>query len=428
MQRKRKLLASFREMPEEREALRRSWRTLEHSDWTLVLGEQTFGVHKVIVATGERASLFLAASFRKHCGKHERTDLTDLLPRLCWPHFEAVLDYVYSGEIDVTVESWGAFVKMADMLQIGALFTTAVEQGNDLISPETAPKLVADTVELQLGGDLQQQLLQVAMDVMAPHFSQYAAKDLAALPLEVFQSLLRRDDLDVANEDKVFDFLLQLSDKLGQAEMEPLWKCCRLHALSPERVLEVAEINDIPKRAVVWALAQLVPAARPSSLRALVKDWGEDVAAPRGREITFRIRNPAGYMSKWALRSPAHQLCERFKWRLLVFPLGTESTGTPRQAAAFVELVPEAGTDAAWCFKRVKYWITLVNFADEQRSIQKEHTFDFCASSVDNGWHRGWVTPESMTTAQGWLSADGELCFRAQCCIKGASLSMPNSA
>eukprot|EP00418_Pyrodinium_bahamense_P038678 CAMPEP_0179206438 /NCGR_PEP_ID=MMETSP0796-20121207/102936_1 /TAXON_ID=73915 /ORGANISM="Pyrodinium bahamense, Strain pbaha01" /LENGTH=137 /DNA_ID=CAMNT_0020911361 /DNA_START=28 /DNA_END=437 /DNA_ORIENTATION=- len=137
MQGKRKLTAVFRDIPQEKDALRRSWRTGEHSDWTLELGAQQFTIHKVIVATGERASAFLAASFRKHCGQCERTSLTELVPRTCWPYFEALLDYMYNGDISIAVESWVPLVKLADLLQIGALYTKCVEVGSDLISPET---------------------------------------------------------------------------------------------------------------------------------------------------------------------------------------------------------------------------------------------------------------------------------------------------
>ncbi|CAK0865380.1 unnamed protein product, partial [Prorocentrum cordatum] len=53
--RKRKLTAAFCEMPQERDALRRSWRGGEHlSDWTLAVGPTEYKIHKVIVATGPR--------------------------------------------------------------------------------------------------------------------------------------------------------------------------------------------------------------------------------------------------------------------------------------------------------------------------------------------------------------------------------------
>jgi len=423
MQKKRRLTATFNDIPQEQDALRRSWRTGEHSDWTLQLGPQHYSIHKVIVATGERASAFLAASFRKHCDQCERTDLTGLLPRSCWPHFEALLDYIYDGEIGVSVESWAAFVKMADCLQIGSLYTRCVEAGNELIVPETAPRIVTDTVELQLGGDLQSEVVQIAVDVIAPHFSSYNPKDLCALPVQVFEQLLRRDDLEVLNEDQVFNFLLGVSSELGQAEMKQLWKCCRLHLLSQERVLELASVHEITKEAVLVALAQRCPVSRlPAPLPAWAQGCSE-ASQPRGREITFLVPNLGAYANKRHLRSVTHRLCERFGWRLLVFPLGTESTGTPRQVAAFVELVPDPGIDPAWSLRHVKYSITLVNWVSEAKTTTKEHVFDFSAAELDNGWHRGWATPDQLTPQLGWVSEAGEMCFRARISVKDAVLT-----
>ncbi|CAE8599317.1 unnamed protein product, partial [Polarella glacialis] len=263
MLRKRKLTASFLEIPEEKDTLQRSWRSGEHSDWTLALGDQVFKVHKVIVATGERASAFLAAAFRKHLGESdERTDLTSLIPKHCWPYFEAVLDFIYTDTVDLKVESWGPLVKMADVLQMGSLYTKCVEAGNEFLSVESAgesaakdaPRLAMDTVGLQLGGELQQQVIQIASDTMSSYFKSYSVDTLAALPVSVLQSMFIRDDLEVDNEDAVFDVLLSISSKLEdpKADMELLWRCCRLNRLSPSRVLDIAVINEIPKQALVW--------------------------------------------------------------------------------------------------------------------------------------------------------------------------------
>mmetsp|Transcript_55005 Transcript_55005/g.170795 ORF Transcript_55005/g.170795 Transcript_55005/m.170795 type:complete len:425 (+) Transcript_55005:111-1385(+) len=424
MQRKRKLTASC-DIPQEQDSLRRSWRTGEHSDWMLELGPQHFSIHKVIVATGDRASGFLTASFRKHCGQSERTDLTDLLPRSCWPHFEALLDYVYNGDVSITIENWAAFVKMADCLLISSLYTKCIEVGSNLITADSAPRIVADAVELELGGELQSEVMQIAVEEIAMHFSTYNPKDLCALPVQVFELLLRRDDLEVLNEDQVFNFLLNISAEVGQAEMKRLWKCCRLHHLSQERIMEMASVNEIPKEAVIVAMAQRGPGPRLSApLPAWAQGWGE-ATVPRGREITFLVPNPSAYAHKRHLRSVAHRLCERFWWRLLIFPLGTESTGTPRQTAAFVELVPDAGVEPTWSLRRVKYSITLVNWTSERKSVTKEHTFDFSAAELDNGWHRGWVTPDQLTAASGWVNENGEMCFRARCCVKSAAMEEP---
>lgn len=270
-QRKRKLTASFLEIPEEKDTLKRSWRTGEHSDWTLTVGDQEYKVHKVIVATGERASAFLAAAFRKHLGDaDEHTDLTSLLPKQCWAHFEAVLDFIYSEKLEIKANSWGPLVKMADVLQMGTLYTKCIEEGNSFLSSEEAekhaPRLAIDAVELQLGGNLQDEVIQIAVDLMATCFKGLKTKDLVMQPVEVLQSLLSRDDLEIDNEDAIFDLLVELSKTLSKAHMELLWRCCRLQRLSSARVLEVALINEIPKSAVVWALAHCRPPPRPAML------------------------------------------------------------------------------------------------------------------------------------------------------------------
>eukprot|EP00931_Biecheleriopsis_adriatica_P047257 TRINITY_DN27217_c0_g5_i1.p1 TRINITY_DN27217_c0_g5~~TRINITY_DN27217_c0_g5_i1.p1 ORF type:complete len:455 (+),score=128.72 TRINITY_DN27217_c0_g5_i1:56-1420(+) len=433
MQRKRKLTASFLEIPEEKDALQRCWRSGEHSDWELALGEQAFKVHKIMVATGERASAFLAAAIRKHLGESkDRTDLTALIPKPCWPYFEAVLDFIYTDKLNLEVENWGPLVKMADVLQMAALYTKCVEAGNDLLTGDEAakhaPRLAKHAFELQLGGQLQQEVFEIAVDFMAACFKSYSAELLAAQPVEVLQNLLSRDDLEVDNEDAIFDFLLAISTIVDKAHMELLWRCCRLHRLSPGHVLEVALINEIPKQAVVWALASQVqqgPMLTPAP--AWAKSWAE-FSNPRGREIVFVIPNAANYASKRFIRSESHRLLDRFSWRLLIFPNGTSTeTGKAGTTAAFVELVPDANLEE-WTVKGIKYTITLVNWKDEQYNVTKEHKFHFKHTEVDNGWHRGFLTSENMTAEQGWLNERGELQFRGTICARKADVQVSSES
>mmetsp|Transcript_22109 Transcript_22109/g.51977 ORF Transcript_22109/g.51977 Transcript_22109/m.51977 type:complete len:463 (+) Transcript_22109:54-1442(+) len=432
-QRKRKLTASFLEIPEEKDTLKRSWRTGEHSDWTLTVGDQEYKVHKVIVATGERASAFLAAAFRKHLGDaDEHTDLTSLLPKQCWGHFEAVLDFIYSEKLEIKANSWGPLVKMADVLQMGTLYTKCIEEGNSFLSSEEAekhaPRLAIDAVELQLGGRLQDEVIQIAVDLMAACFKGLKTKDLVMQPVEVLQSLLGRDDLEIDNEDAIFDLLVELSRTLSKGHMELLWRCCRLQRLSSARVLEVALINEIPKSAVVWALAHRSPPPRP-----VAPPWAAPWASnlqPRGREIVFVVPNAKSYAPKSNVRSESHRLLDRFSWRLLIFPGGTanpESKSSSGTTGAFVELVPDADIDE-WTVNNIKYWITLVNWKDERTNVNKEHKFHFSHTEVDNGWHRGFLNAENMTVEQGWVNEHGELRFRAQICCRKAEVRIAHDS
>eukprot|EP00439_Symbiodinium_sp_Y106_P014248 s2534_g2.t1 len=109
--------------------------------------------------------------------------------------------------------------------------------------------------------------------------------------------------------------------KRRQGHMELLWRCCRLQRLSSARVLEVALINEIPKSAVVWALAHRSPPPRP-----VAPPWAAPWASnlqPRGREIVFVVPNAKSYAPKSNVRSESHRLLDRFSWRLLIFPGGT---------------------------------------------------------------------------------------------------------
>lgn len=421
---KRKLSVAFNALPQDQD-LKRTWRGSEHSDWTVILGHEEYSIHKVIVATGDHASHFLAAAFRKHCGKQDCTDLTSLIPQRCWQNFEAALEFLYTGEAHLTVENWAAMLKMADLLQIVSLYKKCVDVGADLCTRECAPRLAADTVELQLGGEIEQQVVQMAIDVITPFFMAYEAKDLAVLPAKVLQQLLRRADLEVPNEDYVFKFLLMLSsDFCSDPDYPELWKCCQLQELSSESILEAAKVPHVSKEALARALARKCDDGMSPAASAIPRELiGTGI---RGREIFFMVRNPCDYQPRRFLRSPKYQVDDKFKWSLVIFPLGTDSTGTgghPKQVASFVELEPEASVGETWTLKGVRYQMTLVNWKDETQSVTKDHVFNFSNKDVDNGWHRGWATPDIMTKENGWINDRGEIGFRAQICSRQAVFS-----
>eukprot|EP00929_Paragymnodinium_shiwhaense_P054812 TRINITY_DN27478_c0_g1_i1.p1 TRINITY_DN27478_c0_g1~~TRINITY_DN27478_c0_g1_i1.p1 ORF type:complete len:453 (+),score=89.23 TRINITY_DN27478_c0_g1_i1:98-1456(+) len=412
---------------------RRSWRSGEYSDWKLTLGDKEYAIHKIIVSTGNRCSLFLRACFRKHCDDKDITDLSELLPKVCWEHFDSLLDFIYDVDIAITPNAWGALLKMSDVLQVRLLRRSCCEAASDLISsPIHSPRIVSDAVKLKVGAEVEQQAIQIAVDVMVPNFSMYESKDLAMLPDEVFQQILRRDDLEMADEDALFDLLLGLSSLSASggseacpANVAELWKCCRFHNLSPDRTVRILTIPEIPKEAVVWALTQKAASAlfRSPSTPPTGCGWcPEGAHKERGRELTFFVPNPLSYAIKKSVRSVPRQLTQFFKWRLLVFPQGTEQTGNPKQPAAFLELVPEQAVRAGWTFRNVKYSITLVNWLDERKNVTKEHSTQFTYTELDNGWHRGFLPNlenVSAGTSQGWLGEQNSaLCFKAKICIR----------
>eukprot|EP00966_Prymnesium_polylepis_P294576 6802614-Prymnesium_polylepis.1 len=105
------------------EDLRRqlSWRPpSELSDWTLQVGSKKYSVHKAIVGAGERRSVTLQHAFEHHGnpllagsgGVGGPTSTTHLssgdspyVPTSCERYFETVLDFMYTGKLELTIES-----------------------------------------------------------------------------------------------------------------------------------------------------------------------------------------------------------------------------------------------------------------------------------------------------------------------------------
>merc|ERR1719353_2790867 len=156
--------------------------------------------------------------------------------------------------------------------------------------------------------------------------------------------------------------------------------------------------------------------------------WAKDkLPPPREHELEFILPAPKSFRQGKSTLSELRELQGSFRFRLLVFPMGTDNTGRPEQIAAFVEVVPPEGTDVRWAFEQVRYQITVVNWKDYRRSATQTDTFTFQRDSSDRGWHRGFLKASEMTSESGWLSENGELCFRAACSARRAMVHMPNN-
>lgn len=74
-----------------------SWREGRLANWTVVLGEKRFKLHKFILA---KASTFFEGALCEAYGggKKDETDLTRVLPERVWPFFPDLLDAIYGEE------------------------------------------------------------------------------------------------------------------------------------------------------------------------------------------------------------------------------------------------------------------------------------------------------------------------------------------
>ena len=141
-------------------------------------------------------------------------------------------------------------------------------------------------------------------------------------------------------------------------------------------------------------------------------------------ELEFEIKDCHKYTCTTSVRSEPKTV-GNFRFRLLIFPSGTQSTGGA-QVSAFVEAYPLENLDPRWCFPGVKYQINLVNWLDYRRSITKSDNWSFSKDGIDRGWH-DIVRVADLTQDTGWVGPSNTLYFRASCYVRSAEqLSLPN--
>ena len=100
-----------------------TWRDGQFSDWTVVLGDREFKVHRQVLAGGSHACQFFVGAFNEAYGQEAcRTDLTQSLPVETHAAFENVLDFIYgSTEKVLTPENCCALWMIGDFLQCSSL-------------------------------------------------------------------------------------------------------------------------------------------------------------------------------------------------------------------------------------------------------------------------------------------------------------------
>lgn len=145
---------------------------------------------------------------------------------------------------------------------------------------------------------------------------------------------------------------------------------------------------------------------------------------PADHEIEFIVKDALTYTAGQPTRSHSKTV-GNFRFRLLVFPSGTHSTGGA-QVSAFVEADPVEGLDPRWIFHSVKYQITVINWNNYRSSTTKSDTWTFQKDGIDRGWH-DMVRTADLSQESGWLGKDNSLCLRASCYVRQAdSINVSN--
>ena len=187
---------------------RSSWREGKFANWTVVLGEKTYRLHRFILA---RASEFFEGCVADEY-RNNKTDLTDLIPESCRAAFECVLDFIYDGKAEVTAENALEVLWIADILGIEEVFQTSltVVKENRKSPSRLVPFLT------KLSSARRNSVLPTAMEsvwsaLISEVKSQFdrvfrtQSPEFLKLSVDQLLEILQSDDLVVSSEDVVFD-------------------------------------------------------------------------------------------------------------------------------------------------------------------------------------------------------------------------------
>ncbi|KAI0226983.1 Kelch-like protein 21 [Lamellibrachia satsuma] len=170
----------------------------QYTDVTLLSGDVHFRCHRIVL---EAASDYFKAMFR--CGLEESTSATVTLtmePEI----LTNIVDYMYTGEIQLTVDNVESLVKAGDLLQLGCLKYTC----EDFMASQVKLHNFVEYYRFALLYRLDQlqkvtkQFVFAAFKTVAltPEFKELTCRELI--------EFIKDDDVNVEDEDIVFDAVL----------------------------------------------------------------------------------------------------------------------------------------------------------------------------------------------------------------------------
>lgn len=217
------------------DGLQRLLTTGDHHDITVKVGAKTFPCHRIILIA---LSSYFDAMFSS--GMKESISGEINFPDMNEEHFEMVLEFMYSGKIELVTENAMDILDIASILQIKSLQKICEE----FLFPHLTKENCIKIWKISVLHDCEN-LLEKSFEMMVEHFQHLCQSDeFYDLEAKELASIIKEDDLNVESEDKLCDIILKWikKDKENRTkDIGLIFENVRLPFLKPEYLVNLEE-------------------------------------------------------------------------------------------------------------------------------------------------------------------------------------------
>lgn len=223
------------------EGIQRLWSTGDHSDVIILVGEKTFKCHKFMLAA---VSTYFDAMFSS--GMRESVSGEVTFPEMDPDLFDCVIKFVYSGDIELTIDNGVEILSIASVLQIKMLQQIC----EDFLYPHITSENCLKIWKLASFHDCHN-LSNHAIKIVAANYQEIRkTSDFVELEGKELASIMKEDNLQIESEDRLCDTVFQWLEH----DLEKRKKFCgnlfeniRLSFLNPEYLLTIEDRHDFLK-------------------------------------------------------------------------------------------------------------------------------------------------------------------------------------